>query len=428
MQVSLRSLHTAAVLNNRTGGMLLSVQGGSFEPLLQRQAEELRERVRRDDEQEVEAAALMVPTRSADVIDEAERNIEHTSRAFRRQVAREGAAEQFRQDRQGFRQALERGGKENDGTVSRNPSDANAQSEAKSSPKASKQPSDSAANKAQSVRADSAKASSTPVNPRASASQAGGRVPMPTASATTAATASAGSMSTLNSVLVARMTSSVTRGNVGVVRSASAMQAQAAAKPSAAGGVKGNSQAQFAALSPRGSTKAGAHAATKADGSRPAENADRAANIKRIVRLVAQNIRGERSHTVMRLNPPELGSLRLQMDLKGETLTLRIDTSTHVAHRLLTEDVDKLRSGLEASGIQLERVEVRPPMQSPEASEQGDSRQEDTQGQTQEGFGETDAEHPEERGKDSHPAEPFEATARGVESEPATELLVNVVA
>ena len=116
------------------------------------------------------------------------------------------------------------------------------------------------------------------------------------------------------------------------------------------------------------------------------------------------------------------------MDLRGAALTLLVDTSTELAHRLLSEDVEKLRHGLEASGIQLARVEVRPPTLAPEAGEQNTSQQADTQEETQSGSAQTDAEHPEEHGKDSPPAAPVEAATCEPNPVPATESLVNVVA
>ena len=95
---------------------------------------------------------------------------------------------------------------------------------------------------------------------------------------------------------------------------------------------------------------------------------------------------------------------------------------------MLSADVDRLRHGLEASGIQLERIEVRPPTQGPEVSEQGGAEQGETQGEAEEGSGETDAEHPQEHGRDSHPARSPERATGGTDPEPATESLVNLVA
>ena len=427
MQVNLLSLHDAALLNGRMGGVLLSMQGGSFEPLLRSETRGVQEGTPPADERDAEALAAQVPTGSAEVINEAERNMEGTSRAFHRQVAREGATSEFREARQAHRQALQKEGAD---PVCRGSRGAGARSELQSEPKSNDKSDAASVTKPRpaeggSVKASAAKAASGSWDPRGATAATSARVATPPGHAVTS---SAGSPT----VSTAKLTNTVAaRGlpnAVGATRTAVLQQGQAGVKPGAAGGAKGVAQGPTASLAARGSARGGTFSAVRADGSRAAENADRTANIARIVRMIAQRIRGERSHTVMRLEPPELGSLRLQMDLKGEALALRIDTSTHVAHRLLSADVDRLRHGLEASGIQLERIEVRPPTQGPEVSEQGGAEQGETQGEAEEGSGETDAEHPQEHGRDSHPARSPERATGGTDPEPATESLVNLVA
>lgn len=108
-------------------------------------------------------------------------------------------------------------------------------------------------------------------------------------------------------------------------------------------------------------TAAGAPAAArKADGG-PANTAETRQNIERMVRVLRLQVDSQRSSTTLRLDPPELGSLRLKLDLEKDALTLRVETQTHAAHRLLSDSLDALRRGLDAAGIQLERVEIRPP-------------------------------------------------------------------
>jgi flagellar hook-length control protein FliK len=201
-----------------------------------------------------------------------------------------------------------------------------------------------------------------------------------------------------------------------------------AAGPSGAGNLKGGGTAPDSAATTRSSATTRTLHTAKTDSTRSAGSAARDANIERIVRVIHSRVTEQRSHTVMRLAPPELGSLRLQMDLRGVALTLRIDTATEMAHRLLSEDLDKLRHGLEASGIQLERVEVRPPAQPPQAGEHGGWQHADQQGQSQEESAQTGAEHPGEHGTESHPAESTEGPGRGTHLEPAAESLVNLVA
>jgi hypothetical protein len=197
------------------------------------------------------------------------------------------------------------------------------------------------------------------------------------------------------------------------------------------GGSGGGRGAAVVTSAARTATKVASPSTAKAGASQPADNAARQANIERIVRVVRSHMNGERAHTVMRLDPPELGRLRLQLDLRGEALSLRVDTSTQVAHRLLTEDLDKLRQGLEASGIQLERIDVRPPPMhigvSPSADVAAGASPAETDSQAEGESPDTDAEHPQEQGRDSHPAE---ATPMYIGANPglATESLVDLVA
>jgi flagellar hook-length control protein FliK len=422
VQVNPSSLLDAAVLNSYTGGLLLSAQHGSFEPLLRVEAQGLCGPTPDEDERDAEAVAAQVPVRPVDVINEAERNVEGSSRAFHRQVAREGATDQFRESRQALRQAWQEEGAEPASRGSRTTGTGSAtQADLKSDPRR---------NAAAVIRARFTGTGSAETGTTKTATGSAGVRVMAAASSARAATSSgpalahqgAGTAVTTASVLNAAAGRGLP-GFLAGVRGAASSQA-ASMKPGAAGGIKGAPPATNASFATRGSPRGEALTGAKANRSQAAENADRMANIERIVRMVAQRIRGERSHTVMRLDPPELGSLRLQLDLKGEVLALRIDTTTQLAHRLLSEDVDRLRHGLEASGIQLERIEVRPPTQGPQAGEPGAA----DQGPAQEGSGETDAEHPEDHGRDSHPARSPELATGGSDSEPATESLVNVIA
>jgi len=101
------------------------------------------------------------------------------------------------------------------------------------------------------------------------------------------------------------------------------------------------------------------------------------ANIERILRLIRTQIGAQRSTATLRLEPPELGSIRLRMDLRGDRLTLEVQTETSAAQRLLSEQLDALRRSLEAGGIQLERVEIRAPLNLTEARGADTSAQND---------------------------------------------------
>jgi flagellar hook-length control protein FliK len=82
------------------------------------------------------------------------------------------------------------------------------------------------------------------------------------------------------------------------------------------------------------------------------------ANVERILRFVRAQIGKDRAVATLRLDPPELGTIRLRMDLRNEQLALDVQTQTVAARRLLSKHVETLRRDLEASGIHLGRVEI----------------------------------------------------------------------
>jgi flagellar hook-length control protein FliK len=104
------------------------------------------------------------------------------------------------------------------------------------------------------------------------------------------------------------------------------------------------------------STRAAASA--KAAGA-SAEKGKNDANLTQILRAIQTRIHDKNARVQMRLDPPSLGAIRISMQLQDRDMTLRIDTETHLAQRLLSEEAEALRDALRASGIHLERIEVR---------------------------------------------------------------------
>ena len=153
------------------------------------------------------------------------------------------------------------------------------------------------------------------------------------------------------------------------------------------------------------------------------------ANTERILRLINARIGKDRSVATLRLDPPELGKMKLHMDLRENQLALRIDVETDAARRLLTEQADALRRSLESTGIHLERIEVRVPeavatdaagsgtlhTDVPSHGEYGTA-----QGQTESAGGGHQA------GREADDTEPMETAGAGVAVEPAAESLVNI--
>ncbi|MFH1745721.1 MAG: flagellar hook-length control protein FliK [Planctomycetota bacterium] len=162
-------------------------------------------------------------------------------------------------------------------------------------------------------------------------------------------------------------------------------------------------------------------------GARGTDTSRNDANIERILRVVRTQIGAERARATLRLDPPELGTVRMTMDLHKNVLLLRIDTQTPLAHRLLTERIDSLRAGLESAGVQLERVEIRPPLVA--SPDPGDTTpRPDTRQSGQEGAANPDAEQPNDTGTEANSTSPAEQPEREFIQEPATESLVNILA
>ena len=387
------------------------------------ESEDVRDRREREDEHAAAVAAALAPNDPASVINQAERDVSRSSRAFKRQTAREEGVNQFREQRQSFKEALSdvsSAGARKPPSGSQTPEKAGASStqakpDAKSDARKAEIPNQSSSSKSQNT---ASKAGDGETAARSSDSGAGQQRAAGAAASSSGSSANGGGFA----VGAARVTQA---GGIRAISSASSAARGAVSRPSG-GASKPGAVATGLANKARGSFRTSATSAARSGEADASRSAERQANIDRIVRIVRGSFNARHSHSVMRIDPPDLGSLRLQMDLRGESLTLRIDTSTDVAHRLLLEDVHKLRDGLEASGVRLERIEVRPP--TPPVEEQAVSRDADTHDDTDRGSAEANAEHSQERGTDSLPAEPTDGAAREDYSEPAAESLVNVIA
>ncbi len=62
----------------------------------------------------------------------------------------------------------------------------------------------------------------------------------------------------------------------------------------------------------------------------------------------------------MRLHPPELGELRVQMTLAQGRVSAEFRATTQSAHALLERSLTSLRSALETHGLSVERLTIQP--------------------------------------------------------------------
>jgi len=93
----------------------------------------------------------------------------------------------------------------------------------------------------------------------------------------------------------------------------------------------------------------------KADGPK---DIDMQQNVDRVVKAVRANIGRGTSVVQLRLDPPELGTLRIEIRANQSGMSLQIQATSARAEQLLGQNVSELRAALEASGIQTNQIEV----------------------------------------------------------------------
>lgn len=79
---------------------------------------------------------------------------------------------------------------------------------------------------------------------------------------------------------------------------------------------------------------------------------------ERLVRSLRMQV-GERYSTArMRLNPPELGEMRVDVHLRGDEVELEVRTTDEAARRIVAGRAEELRSALEQGGVTVRRFDV----------------------------------------------------------------------
>jgi len=216
-------------------------------------------------------------------------------------------------------------------------------------------------------------------------------------------------------------------GSTGLERTANAGVAKVTATARGSGTPAANEPATL--VQPSRTERGVGKSASAQSSETTAESGKTDANTARIVRLILSRVDRQHSIARLRLDPPELGKLLLRMDLRDQQLSLRVDAETGEAHRLLSEHLDSLRRSLEASGVQLERVEIRMPTAANNAPDADAARDNPTQSGSQESATREDTEsagggshqEPESNGSERTATSPSAETLA-----PAAESLVNV--
>jgi flagellar hook-length control protein FliK len=125
---------------------------------------------------------------------------------------------------------------------------------------------------------------------------------------------------------------------------------------------------------------------------------------------------------VLRLTPATLGALTIQLDLSGTHVGVRVEASTAQAHELLSQQLNMLKSSLEAKGLTVDRLQVHisaeaaraESQQGSNAQDQGRSgRGEDAKGQSPDaGEGESKGKREGEHGRRAQGEHQDEGEAR----------------
>jgi len=164
--------------------------------------------------------------------------------------------------------------------------------------------------------------------------------------------------------------------NQQAAQSASASQPTSSPAPQPTGG-EGQGRADMVGTTVRfGGARAvrstGKPAPGAPEGDTPA--VDRVRFVQRVAR--AFQALGQRRGTVrLRLHPPELGSLRLEVTVERGVLTARLETETHQARNLLLDNLPALRQRLAQQDIRIQQFHVdlmqQPPGGTPDRMPEG---------------------------------------------------------
>jgi hypothetical protein len=73
---------------------------------------------------------------------------------------------------------------------------------------------------------------------------------------------------------------------------------------------------------------------------------------------ISRSITEGKNNIKLRLKPPHLGTVKLEMEMKGNVLKLDVTTESQVTKELLLSHIQELQKGLHEQGIRLERMDV----------------------------------------------------------------------
>jgi len=107
-----------------------------------------------------------------------------------------------------------------------------------------------------------------------------------------------------------------------------------------------------------------------------ADSIDMQQNVDRVVKAARAIVNRGASTIQLRLEPPDLGNLRIEIKHGANGLSLQLQATNHRAHQLLQQSSGELRAALEAQGFQTNRIDVqlRLDLRNDQASQQDQGR------------------------------------------------------
>ncbi|MEM1109908.1 MAG: flagellar hook-length control protein FliK [Planctomycetota bacterium] len=91
----------------------------------------------------------------------------------------------------------------------------------------------------------------------------------------------------------------------------------------------------------------------------PNTSGNDALNAARLTRGLNNAVNQQGGSVTLRLTPPELGTVRIQLNLQGTNVSARFHAETDAAQRLLSQQLGQLRTSLESQGLNVERLGVQ---------------------------------------------------------------------
>lgn len=82
-------------------------------------------------------------------------------------------------------------------------------------------------------------------------------------------------------------------------------------------------------------------------------------NVVRVVRGIANAVNQNGGSIMLRLQPPDLGFVRVQLDIAAGTVHATFQSEQPVVRTLLAQQMGQLRMALESHGLQVERLDVQ---------------------------------------------------------------------